>query len=62
MRTHVHVLLATLARGVELILMSVLQLLVSMETVLYAILHMMLSSYSLSLLCLGSNQWLQVLL
>ena len=40
MGTHVHVWLVTLARGVELILMSVLQLLVSTETALYAILYM----------------------
>ena len=40
MGIHVHVLLVTLARGVELILTSVLQLLVFMETALYAILHM----------------------
>ena len=44
MGIHVHVLLVTLARGVGLILTSVLQLLVSMETALYVILHMMLSS------------------
>ena len=44
MGTHVHVLLVTLARGVGLTLMSVLQLLVSMETALYVVLHMMLSS------------------
>ena len=37
MDTHVHVLLVTLERDVELILMSVLQLLVSMETALYVI-------------------------
>ena len=39
MDTHVHVLLVTLERDVELILMSALQLLVSMETALYAILY-----------------------
>ena len=62
MGIHVHVLLVTLARGVGLILTSVLQLLVSTETALYAILHMMLSSFVTSLLHVGSNQWLQVLL
>ena len=41
MGTHVHVLLVTLGTGVGLILMSVLQLLVSTETALYAILHML---------------------
>ena len=45
MGIHVHVLLVTLARGAGLILTSVLQLLVFMETALYAILHMMLSSF-----------------
>ena len=40
MGIHVHVLLVTLARGAGLILMSVLPLLVSTETALYAILHM----------------------
>ena len=42
MDTHVHVLLVTLERDVELILMSALQLLVSMETALYVILHLLL--------------------
>ena len=41
MDTRVHVLLVTLARDVELILMSVLQLLVSMETALYVILNIL---------------------
>ena len=41
MGTHVHVLLVTLARDVQLILMSVLLLLVSMETALYVNVHIL---------------------
>ena len=43
MDTHVRVLLVTLERDVELILMSALQLLVSMETALYVILNLLIS-------------------
>ena len=61
MDTHVHVLLVTLERDVELILMSVLQPLVSMATALYVILNLLISDL-LPLLHTGSYQWLPVLL